>query len=98
MVEPISPNNIVKKVPDFVIEVFNDLIQKNWNGHYAKFTQEKVVVAILKKTDNKSVKRVDIFDNHWLDVEPIYRAKGWKVEYNEPSYCESYKAFFMFKK
>lgn len=38
----------------------------------------------------------DLFKNHWLDVEDIYREVGWKVEYDKPGYNESYPATFKF--
>ncbi len=39
-----------------------------------------------------------VCDNHWLDVEDVYREAGWVVEYDKPGYCESYEATFTFKK
>ena len=31
-------------------------------------------------------------------IEPLYREKGWNVEYDKPGYNEFYKARFIFKK
>jgi hypothetical protein len=44
------------------------------------------------------VERAVVFDKGWLDVESIFRAEGWKVKYDKPAYCETYKAFFVFSR
>ena len=42
--------------------------------------------------------RKEIFDNHLLDFEDVYRDQGWSVMYDSPAYCESYDPYFLFKK
>lgn len=92
----------VVQIPDEVIEVFNDLIAKHFNGVYATFMQEEAVKLILKKFARKPemamVTRDKIFDDKWLDVEDIYRQAGWDVEYDKPAFNESYPASFTFAK
>lgn len=97
MTKPISPKKVKKIIsfPKEVITIFNDLITKHWNGSEAHFTQTEAVDLITKKLKISSQK---IFDNHWLDVEPVYRQAGWIVEFDQPAYCESYEASFKFKK
>ena len=51
---------------------------------------------VAKLIVQKGLKRQDIFDNHWLDVEDLYRKNGWKVDYDKPGYNESYNAYFVF--
>jgi hypothetical protein len=103
-VKPIKPSDVVAKkqasVPDFVLEVFNGLIAKNFDGSSARFTQDAAVAAILEATDGDPVPvtRARIFENHWLDVEPIYEKAGWKVEYDKPGYNETYAANWIFRK
>ena len=46
--------------------------------------------------DSGKLKRADVFSNHWLDVEDIYREQGWNVEYDKPTYNETYDAYFVF--
>jgi len=43
-------------------------------------------------------KKNDIFEKNFLDFESVFRNVGWSVEYDKPGYCESYDAFFTFKK
>ena len=104
MVEPIKPEDIVEKsaeykkasMPDGVIEAFNELIGKNWSGNSAKVTQNEAIDLIIEKVERTS--RRKIIDNHWLDVEDIFREQGWKVSYDKPGYCEDYEAYFIFSK
>lgn len=44
------------------------------------------------------VNRGDVFAQHWLDIEDVYRAEGWIVDYDKPAYNQSYRAYFVFKK
>lgn len=99
-IQPIAPHEVVEKklnqIPDVVIESFNELIAKNFNGRDATITQDEVIERILSK--NSKFDRRSIYDNHWLDVEDIYRSIGWNVQYDKPGYNETYRAFFIFKK
>lgn len=98
-VKPISPNDVEGKklegIPDQVIEAFNELIAKNWRSTEAVIKQRDVVKLILEKLNIESGQ---IYDNGWLDVEPVYRKAGWNVEYDKPAYCESYEPTFTFRK
>ena len=99
-VQPIAPQDVVDKklenIPNAVIESFNELIAKKFNGSQSTIKQDEIVKHILSK--DGSINRQDIFDNHWLDVEEMYRKIGWDVEFDKPGYNESYEAFFVFKK
>ena len=97
-VKPISPQDVVelKKsviLPPKVIEVWNRVIAKNYSGKRSHFTQTEIVSDIAKALE---VNGKTIYDNKWLDVEEVYRAEGWKVEYAKPGYNESYEATFTF--
>src|SRR6267154_2719427 len=101
---PISPKVVesARKIilPEEVFEAFNETIAKHWNGHSAEFKQDEVVDLLLTKfrLNKKDIVRQVVFDNHWLDIELIYRKKGWKVDHDKPGYCEIYDATFTFKK
>lgn len=95
MVEPIRPCDVKHEIPDFIIEAVNKLIQEKWNGHEAHIYQDEILDAI--DFDLHGITRDEVFDKCWLDVEPLYRKRGWKVEYDKPAYCEDYKAYFVFK-
>lgn len=97
MTNPIKPNEVESKVtkPDEVIEAFNELIQKYWDGDQATFKQDEIVKLISKKMNKKPQ---FLFDNHYLDIEPIYIKAGWKVHYDKPGYNETYSETFTFSK
>jgi hypothetical protein len=99
MIKPIKPHDVAKlkeeRLPDQVILAFNEAIADNWKGTYASFRQDDIADRIkLKMGINDST----IFDKCYLNVEDIYRAAGWKVEFDSPAYCETYPAIFKFSK
>jgi hypothetical protein len=97
----IKPSEVIeykkeKVIPEYVFDAFNFLIAKNFSSKSSRFTQDWVVSEILKRSP-EGVTREYLFDNHFLDIEDIYRDAGWCVEYDKPAYCESYSATFEFK-
>ena len=101
-IKPINPDKVQaaknQLIPDGVIGAFNELIAEKWiaGTRSASFTQDEVIDRVLIKMPG--VTRQELFERHYLDVEPKYRAVGWIVEYDKPGYSESYKAHFTFKK
>lgn len=98
--EPIKPDEVDdrkdKAIPDEVVEVFNDLIVKNWStSQMAVIKQEDALLAICEVM---GCERHEVFDNRWLEVEHLFRAAGWVVEYDKPAYCETYPATFKFER
>ena len=90
-VKPISPNEIKKVIPDFVIEAVNELIAEKVNSqNHATVLQKHIVDRVKSKTDQD-------FDYAWLDFENVFRDAGWNVNYDKPAYCESYDAYFEFR-
>jgi hypothetical protein len=100
MTKPITPHEVVdakaKAMPDEVIEVFNELIAKNWNGHQAVIKKGEAVSAIIAALDLEGNR--EIYDNNWLDVEDIFRKAGWDVKYDKPGYNETYEGYYTFQK
>ena len=106
-VKPIKPEEVkpVKpEFPDFVIEAFNELIQKKWDEDKgrSKIEQEEAIEKIIEKSskDGKcGIKRHEIFDKYYLDVENLYRENGWDVKYFKQPYYETKEDhFFIFRK
>ena len=100
-IKPINLKDVVAKkkaqLPPEVLDAFNELIAEHFDGTSSSFEQKEVVSRIRKKFGGKYTSQ-QLFDRNWLDVEPIYRKEGWKVEYDKPAYCESYEATFEFTK
>jgi hypothetical protein len=104
LVEPIKPSQVTDKkqeqIPDFVIEAFNKLIAKGWDGRGSTVNQEEVISLILPRigegVPGGIPPRALIFENRWLDIEDVFRKAGWRVEYDKPGYNESYTATWRF--
>lgn len=100
-VEPIKPTDIKQEIPDWVIKGANECIKKHYNElrKESKFTQDELIYYILNcaPADDETITRRTLFDNNWLDIEPIYRQAGWKVDYDKPGYNEFYDANFTFR-
>lgn len=96
-VKPLSPSEVAKAkidaIPDGVIEAFNELIAKGFDGKTATVRQDAAVKLICKKMKVRSDK---VFENDWLDVEPYFRRVGWTVNYDKPGYNENYEATYEF--
>lgn len=100
MSKPITPEQASKLkqsvIPDFVIDAFNDAITKNLRDGSARVLQKDVVAAIKAKAP-EDFEMGRLFSENMLDVEPLFRAAGWRVDYDKPGYCETYDAFFVFQ-
>ena len=97
MSKPITPAEVVDKkkeqLPNEVIDAFNALIAANITNGRARIRVEDIITLIKLKL---GVTREQVYEKHYLDVEDIYREVRWKVEYDQPGYCESYDATFTF--
>ena len=96
---PITPDEVVAKkaelIPSGVIEAFNELIAKHFDGSSATIKQEEVVALIREKMN---CTRNKVFDEKWLDIEPLFNDVGWRVDYDKPAYNENYEATFEFSR
>lgn len=104
-VKPITPKEAheqfcTTQIPDFIFEVVNELLtqkasQPNCN---IDIKQNKIVQRIIKHPNfPKNLSTQSIFDNGWLNIEPLYKEAGWEIIYDKPAYNESYDAYFTFK-
>jgi len=105
-IKPITPQEVEEArkndIPSFVIEAVNKLLKKKWDGKKAIITQDEIIsemkpINVLGLENGVNFRR-QVFANHWLDFEDLYRESGWKVEYDKPGYCETYNAYFKFTK
>ena len=97
MVKPIKPSDIKQIIPDWVIQGANDCISEHWNEtkKCSKFDQNSLIEHILEYAP-RGVTRETLFNNNWLDIEPIYEKEGWVVNYDKPMYWETYEPNFTF--
>lgn len=98
-VKPVAPDEIVKVIaeksiiPDEVIESFNELIARSWDGRKATVSQSAAINLI--KSKNPALAD-GIFSKGYLNIEEIYRQQGWHVWYDKPGFNETYDAYFEF--
>lgn len=65
----------IKQPPDNVLKIWEEEVEKNWNGKISTVSRESILKRLYNLVDN----RKDIFDNNWLDIEETFEANGWKV-------------------
>ena len=96
---PVSPDQVQElknyTIPREVIDIFNELIIKNWDGSASRIYQNDIVSAIICSTKT-NITEERIFAEHFLDIESLFIEAGWKVTYNKPAYNETYPAYFIF--
>lgn len=90
---PILPEQVAE-IRAKQIPLVNELIAKGYVNGRSTVYQDDVTSLI---TERLGVDKSVVYKEHWLGVEEIFRATGkWKVEYDKPAYCESYRAYFIF--
>ncbi len=99
-VKPITPQQAAKlkdsHIPDAVIEAFNELIAENLK--YGKNATVMQNLAIRRIKTKMSVTSEKLFEEGWMDVEPIFRKAGWSVKYDSPCRDENYEPHYVFSK
>lgn len=99
MVKPITPQEVTREIPDFVINTVNNLIQQKWDGREAVIKQNEIMVIISSNdADDPRPTRKEVYDHNWLDFEKLYEKVGWECKYFKPPYYESWDPYFKFKK
>lgn len=90
----------INLIPPEIIEAVNELLAKHWNGYSSTLKISEVVdEAGSKMQTNRSPNLgKDFASQGWLDFEPIFEAKGWKVTFDRPAYNETYEASWRFSR
>lgn len=99
MIRPYTPDEALGKrkdvIPEVVIDVVNHLLARKFDGASATLSQKEIEEMIMQRMPPE-FKRITMFEQNWLDFEPVYREAGWDVVYDKPGYNESYNASFVF--
>ena len=98
-VAPLTPAEVVAykrdiTMPGAVIAIFNELIACRYLDGRAVVRQDEVVTKMRELGMNVD----DVYKNGWLDVEDIYRAAGWNVEYDKSGYNEGHPPTYTFER
>lgn len=96
--QPITKDDVESNLdnrvfPDFDIQAFNECINESKIRNSPRVNQDDVVERIV--TLGK-VSRESVFENHWLDVERVFRKAGWTVKHYKPDFNERGSAYFTF--
>lgn len=95
---PIRPSQVAANkasvLPAAVIQAFNTLITRAWDGRSAMVYQHQAT-ALMKELDPELTDE-RIREEHLLDVEVVYRRHGWRVTYEKPAWNESGHPFYTF--
>jgi hypothetical protein len=96
--KPIKPSEaaVLKRasIPDRVIAIVNSHIAKNFDDSGRAVVKQDDIVASIRADDTLDSTR--IFEDNWLDFEPLFREAGWAVVYDKPGYNENYRPYFVF--
>lgn len=97
MSKPIRPEEVgaakAVVIPAAVFDAFNAEIAKQFTNRRATVRQEAVVARLVES----GLRRQELFDAGWMNVEEAYGAVGWKVTYDKPGFNEPGEAYFVFE-
>tara|TARA_R110000796_G_scaffold136095_1_gene252116 strand:- start:1310 stop:1633 length:324 start_codon:yes stop_codon:yes gene_type:complete len=97
-VQPLSPREIMEDMPNIippvVIQAVNNLLKKKYRGQSATIKTKELLIEI-RSLGGPS--KETLYADKSFDFESIFRAQGWKVKYDQPSYGDSnYDAYYEF--
>jgi hypothetical protein len=99
-VRPITPTAALSlqatRFPPELIQVFNDLIVKNFNNGIAIITMSEASLTIASRI-TRDVTNSAAHINGWLDIEETYRATGWDVSRSFCGHTGNTEECFLFK-
>lgn len=98
--KPLSPSEIENDmgniIPEIIINAVNNLLKKEYrNGEHVILRQDDII-AEVRKLSGDTLSSDEIYENKWLDFEPLFNKSGWKVEYDKPGRGDDYEAYFKF--
>jgi hypothetical protein len=96
--KPITPAEAAQSsessIPAAVFMAFNKLLGERYDRGGIHIDEKEVVALILK--GDPALTADELYKRKWLDVEPLYRKAGWKVDYDKPGYNETYDPSWTF--
>jgi hypothetical protein len=105
--KPITPKEAKaskhSSIPDEIIQATNELIVEHLELDGSATVLQKDItsraLSKFKKANSESkITSQMMFDKKWMDIEPVFRAAGWRVTYDKPGFNEEYEASFCFER
>jgi hypothetical protein len=79
--KPITPDEAeavqVRRIPDFVIESFNELIKQNYDSGNAEFSHHDVVALVQTKDRVTPLGQME--HEGWFEAKDLFERSGWRV-------------------
>jgi hypothetical protein len=95
-VNPFTPADAqadkINNIPDAIIEIVNSILSKKYSNRIVILQSDIINEALA----THRISREDIFENGWMDFEPLYRNAGWNVEYAKPEFNKQFEPYFVF--
>jgi hypothetical protein len=96
-VQVIAPEEMVKAwqqaLPDEVVETFNEMLMKQFNGKTASIPEQ----VLLFELEKKNVSSRTVLEQRWLtQTMELYKERGWKVVYKDYGGSDEYVMCFDF--
>jgi hypothetical protein len=94
----LGPDEMIKcweqALPDTVVETFNELLAKKFDGTSATIKHKELLSALnLKGVETKVVT-----EQNWLfQTKELYQIAGWKVVFQSPGWDDNFDSYFHFK-
>lgn len=97
-VSVLGPNEMIEQwqmaLPNEVIEAFNEMLVRHFNGTTAKIL-EKDLLAEIKK---KGIPQHQVREQQWLkQTQELYKEQGWKVAHKTPGWDDDFHSYFYFE-
>lgn len=98
--KPLTPKELAGSagtdIPELIIEAVNNLLKKKYRrGQDSVILKQADIMAEIIRL-NPELKPATVYENGWMDFEPVFERAGWVVKYDKPAYCETYAATFEF--
>ncbi len=96
-IQVLGPEEMIKHweqaLPDAVVETFNQLLAKQFNGTEAYIKEKDLLTALC----DKGVTVKDVTEQRWLfQTKQLYQERGWKVAFTSPGYDDNFDSYFRF--
>ena len=96
-VKVLGPDEMIKHweqaLPDAVVETFNELLAKKFNGTSAMVTEKELLSSLLEKGMQAKV----VNEQRWLSqTKELYQTRGWKIYFKSPGWDDNFDSYFHF--
>lgn len=101
IIKPFTPAQAkvekINTIPWMIIEATNQLLAEKYNAASIRIDIDKIIARAIALDTTDKLNQHDIFKNHWMDIEDVYREQGWIVVHESSDYTDSRQySYFVF--